>query len=100
MNIEKDMQILAMSSEVAKELHKSGKEIIVQQVYINDDEDFTFHPNGHCGCVLLEDEYIFGIRCDHLIWMEGWCEIEAKGDSILVLGNHKGHTVTKLIYTK
>ena len=63
------------------------------------------------------DDYVFGIRCDHLMWAEGNCEgIEPfwsmrdreyasdddrdfvlKYKSILVFGNHKGILMTKLI---
>ena len=79
-------------------------------------EDFSFHPNGKCGCVRMGDDYLFGIRCDHLIWMEGNCEgVESfweVGDnfdstdedpfinghySILISGNHKGYFKQKLI---
>ena len=59
-------------------------------------ESFTFHPNGECGCIALCDDYIFGIRCDHLIWFEGECEYpDCK--AIIVCGNHKGNYKQKLI---
>jgi hypothetical protein len=57
----------------------------------------TFHPNGECGCISLFDEYMFGIRCNHLMWAEGWLEDEDQSDAILIYGNHKGEVVTKLI---
>ena len=59
--------------------------------------DTTFHPNGECGCISLFDEYMFGIRCNHLMWAEGWIEDEDQSDAILIYGNHKGEVVTKLI---
>ena len=79
-------------------------------------EDLSFHPNGKCGCIRLGDDYIFGIRCDHLMWMEGNCEgvesfwgkdddLDLKADdplrtgyfSIIISGNHKGKFIQKLI---
>ncbi len=57
-----------------------------------------FHPTGACGCIYLPDTYLFGIRCEHLMWAEGYCEycwyipsyISATDRSILIYGNHKG----------
>ncbi len=59
-------------------------------------EDCSFHPNGKCGCIALDDDYIFGIRCNHLIWFEGDCE-NPECDAIMVCGNHKGVFVQQLI---
>ena len=79
-------------------------------------DELSFHPNGKCGCIRMGDDYLFGIRCDHLMWMEGNCEgVESfwrKEDdldltaedpittgyfSIIVSGNHKGYFMQKLI---
>lgn len=80
-------------------------------------EDLTFHPNGKCGCISVGDDYIFGIRCEHLIWFEGNCEglesfwtekdctYPTKCDNplnhvchaIMICGNHKGNYQQKLI---
>ncbi len=79
-------------------------------------EDFSFHPNGKCGCIRMGDDYLFGIRCEHLIWMEGNCEglesfwnggddmdltandpIRTGHNVIVVSGNHKGYFMQKLI---
>lgn len=54
-----------------------------------------FHPSGNTGCIVSNDEYIFGIRCNHLIWIEGWSEVFGSG--YFVVGNHKGRTVTKFV---
>lgn len=40
----------------------------------SDISQFDFHPNGISGCIISDDDYIFGIRCDHLMWMEGFVE--------------------------
>jgi hypothetical protein len=41
-------------------------------------EDFFegdgFHPNGDCGCFKARDNYMCGIRCDHLIVVDGSTE--------------------------
>lgn len=54
-----------------------------------------FHPNGNTGCIEVDDDYMFGIRCNHLIWIEGYSEIFGYG--YFIVGNHKGATVTKLV---
>lgn len=64
--------------------------------YAFDDGWGSFHPNGDCGCILSDDEYVFGIRCNHLIWMDG--EDEHHGPAVLVVGNHKGCLVMSLLY--
>lgn len=66
-------------------------------------EGFSFHPYGDCGCIELPDDYMFGIRCDHLMWSDGACEgteefLPGYCPSILIYGNHKGHFTMKLIY--
>jgi hypothetical protein len=85
----------------------------------NQIEELSFHPNGNCGCILLYDDYAFGIRCSHLMWSEGHCEgvegfwseddhtlaqeryshndYNSSYNSILVYGNHKGNLVIKMI---
>lgn len=37
------------------------------------DPYITFHPTG-CGMIELEDDYLFDIRCNHCIFIEGYCE--------------------------
>ena len=64
--------------------------------YAYEDGWGSFHPDGHCGCVLGHDEYVFGSRCDHLIWMDG--EDEHNGPSVLIVGNHKGCLIMSLLY--
>lgn len=62
-----------------------------------DYNDLAFHPNGCCGCVVVPDDYIFGIRCDHLMWMLGEHEFH-KGTGVLLLGNHKGTLMLKFLH--
>ena len=114
----KDLEILMLCSEMAKK-HGGNYEL----VEICDSlelkvHDLTFHPNGNCGCILLDDAYAFGIRCDHLMWAEGNCEgvegfwtdddhkiaDEKLGrkehniyNAILVYGNHKGGLFVNLL---
>lgn len=57
--------------------------------------DIMFHPNGNTGCILANDDYMFGIRCDHLIWIEGESEVFGRG--YMVVGNHKGTTVVNFV---
>ncbi len=42
------------------------------------------------GCITLNEESMFGIRCNHLMWAEGWIEGAENNQTILVYGNHKG----------
>lgn len=116
-----DFEKLAMCSEMAK---KRGGDYELIEISDYDGipshigEPFSFHPNGNCGCMLLNDDYAFGIRCDHLLWAEGQCEgiesfwtekdmkiAEEKAErgeygnynAILVYGNHKGTLRIKLL---
>ena len=65
----------------------------------------SFFPNGNCGCVELNDDHAFGIRCDKLIWIEGSIEetqryaVKIK-KALLVYGNHKGSLESRLITFK
>lgn len=58
---------------------KNLEQVCVHTIYGGEDEidpeDMGFHPNGCCGCVTLGDEEIFGIRCDHLLWLVGGTRI-------------------------
>jgi len=114
----KDIEKLKLCSEMAKK-HGDDYEIIdVFEYQRNNMDDLSFHPNGNCGCILLDDDYAFGIRCDHLMWAEGKCEgierfwtenehkiAEEKYErneydvynAILVYGNHKGSLYIKLL---
>lgn len=68
-----------------------------QMSYFSDTgESIGFHPTGPCGCILLNDEYFYDIRCEHLIFIEGWIEGYG-GDAILLIGNHKGGMIQQLI---
>lgn len=68
-----------------------------------------FHPQNNSGIILLDDDYLFGIRCEHLVWIDGetapWsyeeeigCEMNVKlTDAVMLIGNHKGNLKIKLI---
>ena len=113
-----DIDKLALCSEMAKRYGNSYEIINVNEYRNNQTDDLSFHPNGNCGCIQLDDDYAFDIRCNHLMWAEGVCEgseyfwtendhkvAENKYEQnehevynvILVYGNHKGSLVTKLI---
>ena len=53
-----------------------------------EDNTADFHPDGGSGCILSNDDYVFGIRCNHLIWMTG--NHDTDGPGVLLVGNHKG----------
>lgn len=74
-----------------------------------------FIPNGKCGCIVIDDDYLFGIRCNHLMWMEGkvrknflvkHCGAEPDDSlpehccvkCLMVFGNHKGIFMMNLVY--
>lgn len=98
MNNISDWDALVLVSEMAKK-HKDKYYIVTLADYLKryDIGDFSFHPNGNCGCLLANDDMMFGIRCDHLIWVEGYCEESEDNDMIIVFGNHKGTFMSYLI---
>ena len=113
-----DLIKLAKQSKMAFEFLENEVEII-PLANINEEpefnqDDLSFHPNGKCGCITVGDDYIFGIRCSHLIWFEGNCEgfesfwkdkdsdltkdhFSELFHSIMICGNHKGIYMQKLI---
>lgn len=102
----KDIEKLALYSKMAKNFGDKYEIIDIKEEYEKSPEwfDLSFHPNGNCGCILVNDDLIFGIQCNHLMWAEGCCEgVETfwkssyELNSILVYGNHKGHLVVKLL---
>lgn len=113
-----DIEKLAICSEMARKYGSNYEIIDIDEYYERQTDYLSFHPNGNCGCILLDDKYAFGIKCNHLMWAEGNCEgIEyfwTKDDHtiteekfkreeydvykvILVYGNHKGELSTKLL---
>ena len=113
-----DIEKLALCSEMAKKYGSHYELIEISDSFERKIDDLTFHPNGKCGCILLNDDYAFGIRCNHLMWAEGCCEgvepfwtendhkitkekIERNEydvyNAILVYGNHKGSLYTNLL---
>ena len=107
--IKKSLSLLAPVSLTARNL-LSQKDVSVKEFFSIDADTwgklFTFHPNGNCGCLKLNDDYFLGIRCDHLMWCEGWCEHtdeildtwENADDVLMFYGNHKGLFVAKVIF--
>ena len=58
--------------------------------------DDAFHPNN-AGCIELFDDYFFGIRCDHLVWID---YNDFQSYHTLLIGNHKGITYFRVITYK
>ena len=101
-------------SPMAKRLYENYdlevREGGIPEIY--DEKELSFHPNGDCGCLEINDDYFYGIRCDHLIWIDGTCEgVEdfwnkkdlmglPNGEElnmILTIGNHKGETTCQYL---
>lgn len=81
------LSLLAQSSKVAFKHINDDFEII------NVNEETTFHPNGFCGAILLNDEYFFNLRCNHLMFADGYLEEDSNLNnhaSVYIYGNHKG----------
>ena len=87
MNNEESFRRLSEHSDMAKRLMANHS---IHIICLRGNDDFSFHPNGKCGCITLNDESMFGIRCNHLMWAEGWIEGAENNLAILVYGNHKG----------
>ena len=109
----KDLEKLAVCSELAKGLDPEMCELIYmynggRRDPYTDIGQVTFHPNGKSGCILAYDEYIFGIRCDHLMWSEGYFEgLETPGFEVrpgelgyMLYGNHKGSLCIGFLFTR
>ena len=106
-----DFEVLTGHSELAFKLKSHNYDVFTvlnwgdydpegtQHSWGGDDQGLGFHPNGRTGCINLDDSYFFGIRCDHLIWMDGMCE-ERCCPAITLVGNHKGGIILKVILFK
>ena len=113
-----DIEKLATCSEMAKKYGSNYEIVDVDEYRRQQTDNLSFHPNGNCGCILLDDNYAFGIRCNHLMWAEGECEgieyfwtendhaiAEEKYErkeydsykAIFIYGNHKGGLCSKLL---
>jgi hypothetical protein len=74
--------------------HDQGRCVVLSLVssagldFNYEDGNSAFHPDGCSGLLLADDEAVFGIRCNHLIWMTG--NHDSFGPSVLFVGNHKG----------
>lgn len=96
------LELLAEHSPVAKDIYDSGN----YKIHCINKEECNFHPNGDCGCIELNDDYLGNIhneevwlRCDHLMWCDGWVENE-DNNCVLLYGNHKGSFTMYLITHK
>lgn len=108
MKIDESIVKLANVCEYAKQFVEKGNYEIFDIRNANGSykDCISFHPNGKCGCIEMNDDDIFGIRCGHLIWAEGACEgiepfLNEKDEKtvILVYGNHKGTLISKLLFS-
>jgi len=111
-----DIQELSEKSEMVKKALKEKRDFNLYTLYqiqegllCNSYNQFSLHPNGNCGCIELDDDYMFGIRCNHLMWSECCCEgVEDfwdednldEYDVILIYGNHKGEFTIKILVIK
>lgn len=59
-----------------------------EKTRIGDGNNSDFHPKKS-GCIGMNDCYLFTIRCDTLVWIEGHTE-EGDLGTIYFIGNHKG----------
>lgn len=102
-----DFKSLTQHSELAFKLKSHNYEVYTvldwenydpkkTRLYWSESDSFGFHPNGRIGSINLDDSYFFGIRCNHLIWMDGWCEGYCR-PAITLMGNHKGGIIMKVI---
>ena len=101
MDIRDDIVTLAGHSDLAKGMLRKIDKVAIDTIVAPGKcgDDMPFHPNGRSGCVVTGDDYLFGIRCDHLMWAEGWVE-DPLADAIMLFGNHKGTLVIRLIVCK
>jgi len=106
MNISESYKKLSKYSDLVETITSGNTSRIVslRGIYGVQTEEITFHPNGKCGCIELNDEEMFGIRCNHLMWAEGFVEgTESfmqginRNEAILVYGNHKGSLEVELL---
>ena len=113
---------LAKQSKMFREHFKNKKnKFTIVNLYSNvetiDTTELSFHPNGQCGCIELDDDNLLGIRCNHWMWAEGTCEgienfwkdcdrdfwyfhtefVKEPYQAIMFYGNHKGTLVIKLL---
>ena len=64
--------------------------------YDDCDPEDSFHPKGNTSCIYLDDDYFLGIRCNHLILIDGMLDGGFQ-PCILILGNHKGWNRMRLV---
>lgn len=112
-----DIQKLSEKSEMVKKALNEKRDFKLYTLYLLQDgllcnpyNEFSLHPNGNCGCIELDDSNMFGIRCDHLMYCECWCEAVEEFwneddnldnyNVILIYGNHKGLFTIKVLVIK
>ena len=102
-----DFEVLTGHSELAFKLKSRNYDVFTVLDWDNYDpkgtayswssgQGFGFHPNGRIGCINLNDDCFMGIRCNHIMWMDGWCE-GLCCPAITLVGNHKGGIILKVI---
>lgn len=64
----------------------------------SDFADSEFHPNGRVTSFTLDDEYFLDLRADHFIVIEGNEVYSGMEPAILLLANHKGQLLGRLIH--
>ena len=110
MNNVESLMKLSEYSDVVKQVLSKGSNNLVN-VHITRFREsrhvkpVSFSPNGNCGCIELNGDHAFGIRCNKLIWIEGSIE-ETKRyavnlrKALLVYGSHNGVLESRLITFK
>lgn len=105
---DQDFEKILQSSPICnKHIHDDYVLFELESKDISDCTD-VFHPKNNSGIILLDDDYLFGIRCDHLVWIDGktwrWyyedefsCRMDNETDAVMLIGNHKGGLLLKLI---
>lgn len=95
--LEKALNKLKYVSDCANKFLDNIEYIEYQEYIIDINNDkFRFHPKK-TNCLIMDDDYVLNIRCDHLIVIDGYIE-NTFNDAILIIGNHKEHLTATIIY--
>ena len=95
--------LVGCGSKIAEKNYEKEYNVVTIYDGIDSETGLSFHPNGLCGSISLNDDSFFGIRCDHAIWVDGECEgVESflngyLNECVMVIGNHKGSTYINLV---
>lgn len=106
-SFEKDLEILKSHSEFASKCicitsvedpcdnPEQLLSIFGWDKYGQDEPSDAFHPINS-GCIRVNDLRLFGIRCNHLIWIDYTDDRDGRYKTLLI-GNHKGYTDFRVI---